>query len=69
MKRFSGLLSLLAIVGLLFAGCQSVEKKRKTLFVIMDGLPADNIERLHPSIVFEIGDQGHYSRGYCGGKV
>lgn len=69
MKRFSGLLSLLTIVGLLFAGCQSVEKKRKTLFVIMDGVPADNIERLHPSTVFEIGDQGHYSRGYCGGKV
>ncbi len=44
-------------------------KVHKTLYVVMDGIPADCIERLQPPVIMDIAKTGHYSRGYCGGKV
>ena len=44
-------------------------KTRKALFVIIDGIPADCIERLQPPTLMDIARKGHYHRGYCGGEV
>lgn len=43
-------------------------KTRKTLFVIIDGIPATYIERLQPPTLMEIARQGHYHRAFCGGE-
>ena len=45
-----------------------VSKTRKALFVIIDGIPADCIERLQPPTIMDIARAGHYSRAYCGGE-
>lgn len=63
MKRT--LLWLLLAIGLL----QLQAKTRKTVFIIIDGITAENIERLRPRNIFDIAHTGHYARGYCGGKV
>lgn len=44
-------------------------KVRKTLFVIIDGIPADVVERLQPPVITDIARRGIYSRAYCGGAV
>lgn len=44
-------------------------KTRKVIYVIMDGIPADCIERLHPKTIYDIAAVGRYSRGYAGGEV
>ena len=69
MRRLCTLLFLAGTLGLMLVGCQSGEKKRKTLFVIVDGVTVDNIERIAPATIFDIASVGGYSRGYCGGKV
>ena len=47
----------------------SEAKTRKTLFVIVDGIPADCIERLKPHTIMDIAEEGGYARAYCGGDV
>lgn len=44
-------------------------KTHKTLFVIIDGIPADYIERLQPPTLMDIARTGRYHRAYCGGDV
>lgn len=44
-------------------------KTRKAVFIIMDGVPADQIERLHPPAVFDIASHGAYSRAFTGGEI
>ncbi len=44
-------------------------KTRKAVYVIVDGIPADQIERLQPKAIFEIASQGGYSRAYTGGEI
>ena len=64
-------LSLISILMLLCMGCNKTDevKTRKAIFVIVDGIAADNMERLQPPCIFDIAKTGHYSRGYCGGAV
>ena len=64
MRRLCTLLFLAGTLGLMLVGCQSGEKKRKTLFVIVDGVTVDNIERIAPATIFDIASVGGYSRGY-----
>lgn len=47
----------------------SEAKTRKTVFIILDGIPADMIERLQPPTIQEIASHGGYSRAFCGGTV
>lgn len=44
-------------------------KTRKTVYVIMDGVTPDNLERLRPKTIFDIAKTGTYSRAYTGGEI
>ena len=61
------------ILGLILSGCVQSELPMKTtpktLFVIVDGIPADVIERLSTPAIDSISAQGGYTRAYVGGAV
>lgn len=62
---------LLALAALVSA-CQSNSKenseiKPKALFIIVDGIPADVIEKLELPVLKEIATAGGYTRAYTGG--
>lgn len=63
MQKMWILLILLCCVGSLSA------KERKTVFIIVDGIPADVIERVNTPAIDEIAARGGYTRAYMGGKV
>ena len=44
-------------------------KAKKAVYVIVDGIPADQIERLHTPAIFDIASKGAYSRAYTGGEI
>lgn len=44
-------------------------KTRKAVYVIVDGIPADQIERLHTPAIYDIASMGAYSRAYIGGEI
>jgi predicted AlkP superfamily pyrophosphatase or phosphodiesterase len=45
-----------------------VEKTRKAIFIIADGIPADVIERLETPALDAISKEGGYARAYVGGE-
>ncbi len=47
----------------------SYGKKRKSVFIIIDGVPADVIERVSTPAIDEISARGGYSRAYMGGEI
>lgn len=55
---------------LLVLSCLNVDAKtKKAVYIIVDGIPADQIERLHTPAIFDIASHGAYSRAYTGGEV
>ena len=44
-------------------------KTRKAVFIILDGIPADQLERLNTPAISEIASKGGYTRAYMGGEV
>lgn len=44
-------------------------KERKVIYIIVDGIPADYIERTHPQHIFDIAKEGAYARAYTGGEI
>lgn len=44
-------------------------KTKKAVYVIIDGVPADQIERLHTPAIFDIAAKGAYGRAYTGGEI
>ena len=48
---------------------ESYGKKRKSVFIILDGVPADVVERVATPAIDEIAAKGGYSRAYMGGEV
>ena len=48
---------------------QTDAKTRKAVFIIVDGVPADQLERLKPTAIFDIASTGAYARAYTGGEV
>lgn len=44
-------------------------KTRKAVFIILDGIPADQLERLNTPAISEIASIGSYTRAYTGGEV
>jgi len=61
--------NLFLIIFLLFSFWVIEAKTRKAVYIIIDGVPADLIERLKPPTIFEIASYGAYSRAYTGGEV
>lgn len=57
----------LLFINLLIA--QADAKTRKAVFIIVDGIPADQLERLNTPAISEIADKGAYARAYTGGEV
>ena len=44
-------------------------KTRKAVYIIIDGVPADQIERLRTPAIFDIAAKGAYARAFTGGEV
>ena len=50
--------------------CVSVfARTEKAVYIIVDGVPADQIERLHTPAIFDIASKGAYGRAYTGGEI
>lgn len=47
---------------LLFCLCSAQAKTRKAVYIVLDGIPADYIERVRPTHIFDIARQGGYSQ-------
>ena len=62
MRRFYSLLLMVLCCTGLFA------KTKKAVYIIIDGVPADQIERLHTPAIFDIASRGAYGRAYTGGR-
>ncbi|QEC51638.1 type I phosphodiesterase/nucleotide pyrophosphatase [Anseongella ginsenosidimutans] len=60
-------LSLCSLIMLLFPGGLSAQEK-KVLFVIVDGIPADVLEKLPTPRLDAIAAEGGYARAYVGGE-
>ena len=60
---------IITFVALICIALASVATTRKAIYIVVDGVTADNIERMRPPVIFDIARHGHYSRAYCGGKV
>lgn len=55
---------------LLCLSCLTVSAKtKKAVYIIIDGVPAAQIERLQPPTIFEIAKSGGYARAYTGGEI
>lgn len=52
----------------LFSFCASAQKIHKALFVIVDGIPADAIEKINTPILDEIAKKGGYTKAHVGGE-
>jgi hypothetical protein len=62
----------IAILVLLIAGCQSPKKeepvrKPKAVFIIVDGISGDVIQKLNPPVLEEISKAGGFALAYVGG--
>lgn len=44
-------------------------KTKKAVYIIVDGVPADQIERLHAPAIYDIASHGAYARAYTGGEI
>lgn len=55
---------------LLAVSCKSTEAPtRKVVMIIIDGVPTDMIERLHPEAIYDIASHGSFGLSYVGGEV
>ena len=66
MKRIGCMFVLLLALALHMEA--KVEKVRKAVYVVLDGIPADYMERLRPKAIFDIASVGTYGRAYTGGE-
>lgn len=57
------------ILFILLSTITGFSKTRKAVFIIIDGVPADTIERLNTPTINRIASQGAYARAYTGGEV
>lgn len=59
---------ILTLLALLCSVCLGA-RTRKAVYIIIDGVPADQIERLHTPAIFDIASRGAYGRAYTGGET
>lgn len=61
-----------ALFMMLMAGMvswQAEAKTRKAVYVIIDGVSSEFLEKVQPKTIFDVAKTGSYSRAYAGGKV
>lgn len=54
-------------IALIFIGLQGVAQKKKAIFIIVDGVPADVLEKIDPPYLKSIAAEGAYVRMHQGG--
>ena len=59
---------ILFVMALCLLGCRQ-GKEKKAVYIIIDGVPADIVERLDLPAIKEISSRGAYGRSYVGGTV
>lgn len=64
-KVNTGLIVLLILSAV---GCDQTPKTRKTVFILLDGIPADVLEATNTPFLDEIAAAGGYTRAYVGGE-
>ena len=61
----------IALLALCNSACESKEtdqeRKRKVVFIIVDGIPGDVIQKLNPPVLAEISREGGFTLAYVGG--
>lgn len=57
------------LLAILLTQLQLPAQKRKAIYIVLDGIPADYIERVHPKTIFEIAEKGNYARAITGGEI
>ena len=58
---------LLTFLFIILSFASAIAKERKAVYIVVDGIPADYIERVHPTVTFDIAAEGSYGRAYTGG--
>ena len=58
----------LLLVAIALSSCSQEEKTRKTIFILLDGIPADVLENTATPFLDEIASKGGYTRAYVGGE-
>lgn len=56
------------LISLLLSACTQEEPKRKAVFILLDGIPADVLEKTKTQFLDEISSHGAYTRAYVGGQ-
>jgi len=72
-RLFARAAILLAVCGVLTAGCAAgqrlPDRTPKAVFIIVDGIPADVVERVATPALDAISAQGGYARAFVGGAI
>ena len=58
----------LLLVACLFCSVMAVAQKKKAVFIIIDGIPADLIEKLNTPTIKAIAKEGGFTAALCGGE-
>ena len=58
----------LLFVALLCCSAMAMAQKKKAVFIIIDGIPADLIEKLNTPTIKAIAGEGGFTPAYCGGE-
>ena len=67
-KDISSLFILMALLLPFLGFSQTSQNQKKAVFIIIDGVPADVVERLNPPNLARISKEGGYTRAYLGGE-
>jgi len=59
---------LLMLIGFFLTSCSQEHKTKKTIFILLDGIPADVLENTATPFLDEIANKGGYTRAYVGGE-
>ncbi|MBG9374949.1 alkaline phosphatase family protein [Panacibacter sp. DH6] len=58
----------LLFIALLCCSAMAMAQKKKAVFIIIDGIPADLIEKLNTPTIKAIAGEGGFTPAYCGGE-
>lgn len=68
MQKLQRVLFLIFLAGFISLGLSAQNNSKKVVLIILDGIPADVLERVNTPNLDKIASEGGYSRGFTGGK-